>query len=100
MRQLLNIRSSGAMTFDGLDAVVWVVSMRSPVNMPPRTKNISPGVLYTFIIRQDATGHTFTWPATCHNAAPVDTSPNTVTIQNFIGSTGGELYPDVTGVWR
>lgn len=91
-RPTLNVDSAGANLFDGLEAVVWFVHMRSNITAP-RIVNISPGQLYTFVFAQDANGnHLMKWPANCFNAANIDPKPNSVTVQNFVGATGGNLY--------
>jgi hypothetical protein len=98
-RPYLNLVSSGAMVFDGLQAVCWFVHMQSSV-ASPRFINIAPGQLYTLVFTQDATGnHSFTWPSNCINAIPLDPAPNAVTTQNVIGMTGSLLYANISGPW-
>jgi hypothetical protein len=79
------------LVFDGNQAVCFILTL---VNDVPggRTKNIASGVLYTWIIRQDEHGgYSYKWPVTCLNAVDVDQTPGSVTVQNFIGITGGRL---------
>ena len=99
-RPFETLNSGSLMVFDGLEAVCWLINMQSSVTSP-RITNIAPGQLYTFIFAQNATGgHTMNWPANCQNAAPIDPAPNSTTVQNFVGSTGGILIADIppTGV--
>lgn len=99
-RPYKNLESSGPLLFDGLIAVCWFIHMRSDITSP-RVLNISPGQLYTFVFTQDGIGdHTMNWPPNCINAAPIDPEPNSITVQNFIGNTGGILYTNIapTGV--
>lgn len=93
--------SSGIIVFDGLEAVVWKILMSSNVVASGVTvKNVSPGQLYTFIFVQDAVGgHIFAWPAQVDNGALVDPQPNTTTVQNYIGNTGGILQSNAPGAW-
>jgi hypothetical protein len=94
-RPYLNIDSGGAILFDGLAAVCWFIHMRSNVTSA-RVTNIAPGELYTFVITQDATGgHVMNWPSNCINAAQIDPTPNSTTVQNFIGNTGAILFANI-----
>ena len=91
--------SQSPMVFDGNRAVCFIVGLHSDVKTA-RVKNIAPGALYTFIFHQDAAGqNTFAWPSQCLNAPLVDPAPNSTTIQNFIGTTGGMLMADLPGTW-
>ena len=99
-RPFTNIESGGAIAFDGLQAVCWFIHMRSDINSS-RVVNISPGQLYTFVFTQDATGnHNLTWPANCINGIPINPTPNSITVQNFVGMTGGLLYGNILGMWN
>jgi hypothetical protein len=90
-RPYQSLSSSGAVTFDGLKAVCWFISMTSSITAP-RMVNLAPGQLYTFVFKQDAAGgHTINWPYNCLDAASIDPAPNSTTVQNFIGNTGGIL---------
>lgn len=94
-RPFKNIESSSLLTFDGLQAVCFFVHMTSNITSP-RIMNISPGELYTFVFTQDAVGGRFiNWPANTFNAPPIDPAPNSITVQNFIGNTGGIVYANV-----
>lgn len=55
---------------------------------------IFAGQLVTFIVIQDAVGGwTFAWPSNVKDAGTVDTTPSTRSIQTFVVSTNGNLYP-------
>lgn len=82
------------MVFDGSVADTWEVRMVGSV-LTARTKLISPGQLYTFIIRQGEIAHRFIFPVTCRNAPPVNQEPNSVTVQNFVGLVGGFMQANV-----
>ena len=91
--------SSASPLFDGNRAVCWFMTMRNDVTNA-RFKNIVPGVLYTFLFRQDNTGgRSFEWPPLCVNPIPIDQTPHAVTVQNFIGSTGGQLIANLPGTF-
>ena len=95
-RPFLNLISGGAILFDGLQAVSWFVHMQSDINSP-RMVNISPGEIYVFIFTQDGVGgHRVNWLINCINAASIDPTPNSTTIQTFIGNTVSLLYANVT----
>jgi hypothetical protein len=94
-RPFLVLDSSGPLVFDGLKAVCWIVHMKSNITSPT-VINISPGQLYTFVFTQNATGgYTINWPNNCTNAAPIDPEPNSTSVQNFVGNTGGVLYANI-----
>jgi hypothetical protein len=99
MRNVLQIDAVDNMVFDGLQAVCWIIALNIDLTAA-RVRNISPGQLYTFIIRQGNQGNTFVWPSACVNAIPVDRNPHSTTIQNFIGDTGGILRAHLPGTWE
>lgn len=89
---LLVIPASDTMTFDGTDFTTFQTTLTMNVTSPA-IANMKPGNLYTFIIIQDGTGgHTFTWPPGVYNAAPIDSAPNSITIQTFVANGFGNLY--------
>lgn len=89
-RKFQRIDSSSAMVFDGSVADTWEVRMVGSV-LSPRTRLISPGRLYTFIIKQIDVSNRFVWPASCRNAPTVNPEPDSTTTANFIGLVGGIL---------
>ena len=92
--------SESPIVFDGNKALCFIVSLHSSVT-GARVKNIAPGARYTFIFHQDAAGqNTFAWPSQCVNGMLVDPAPNSTTVQNFIGTTGGNLLADIPGTWE
>jgi hypothetical protein len=86
--------------FNANTTLCFIVNLHSSVT-EASIRNIIPGGLYTFIFHQDATGqHTFTWPSQCVNAIPVNPSPDSTTIQNFIGQEGGgSMAANLPGTW-
>lgn len=95
------IDTTGVAIIDGLEAVTWKILMRNSVSANDiRVKNISPGQLYTFIFEQDAKGgHNFAWPEGVKNGMRIDPEPNSVSVQNYTGSTGGVLIANIPGAW-
>jgi hypothetical protein len=94
---LLNSRIP--LVFDGNQALCFIVAMNSNVTSA-KVKNIAPGAMYTFVFHQNTTGHyAFAWPAQCLNAVMIDQDPQAVTVQNFIGLTGGRLLAVPSGAW-
>jgi hypothetical protein len=87
------------LVFDGNQAVCFIMTLMNNVS-GGRTKNIASGVLYTFVIYQNPEiSYSFAWPDTCLNAIPVDQTPDSTTVQNFIGLTGGRLEAVPPGAW-
>jgi hypothetical protein len=100
IRPVQTFDSRTPIVFDGNAAVVFIVYMLGSVEKPPRVRNITPGVLYTFVFVQDAEGgFTFAWPAQCTNGAAIDPAPNSITVQSMIGYTGGLLKGNIPGAW-
>jgi hypothetical protein len=94
-RPYQNLESASLLLFDGLQAVAWFVHMSANITSP-RIANISPGELYTFVFTQNAVGGwVMNWPANTFNTSPINSAPNSTTVQNFIGNTGGLLYANV-----
>jgi hypothetical protein len=99
IRPVKTFDSRSSIVFDGNEALCFIVIMNSN-SSGARVKNIIPGVLYTFIFQQDATGEwTFEWPAQCTNGAAINPAPNSTTVQNMIGYTGGLLKGNIPGAW-
>jgi hypothetical protein len=97
-RPIQTFDSRSPIAFDGNIAVVFIVYMLGSVQQTARVRNIAPGVLYTFIFIQDAEGgFTFDWPPQCTNGTAIDPAPNSTTVQNFIGYTGGLLKANIPG---
>jgi hypothetical protein len=100
MRNYLYIDAQNNMLFDGLEAECWHIALGVNVSSA-RVKNISPGQLYTFLFEQNYEGfNTFQWPSACVNGTAINLDPNSITIQNFIGDTGGILRAHVPGTWQ
>jgi hypothetical protein len=87
------------LVFDGNLALCFLVEVVSATR-DAIVKNIAPGAIYTFVFHQDAKGHPFTWPASCLNASPVDTTPGATTVQNFVGNADGNLQANLPATWR
>jgi len=64
-----------------------------------RMRNVSPGLLYTFIIRQTGSPNTFQWPATVRGGMMICRRPHSTSVQTFIGRTGGDLLAITAGTW-
>lgn len=97
MRQIARFDSTIPLVFDCSKAQFFIVLLRSSVTHA-RVKNITPGVLYTFEFIQQG-GNSFAWPSACRNATTVDPTPNSTTVQNFIGNTNGYMDANVAGTW-
>lgn len=82
--QLLVVPWSAAMEFPGDVYTAYRTILTGDV-----TSSTAPGTvqgnLYTYIIIQDgAGGHIFTWPSNFINASPINSDPNSVTVQTFV----------------
>jgi hypothetical protein len=99
MRPILQLEAFNNMLFDGITAACWIVSLHTSVGTA-RVRNIIPGQLYTVVFMQDQVGgHLFTWPSQFHNAKTVNLTAHAITLQNFIGLAGGDLYANMPGTW-
>ena len=99
MRRLLKQLAAQALLFDGQRQETFVVQFQtSCLNLA--MKNVSPGQLYVFVLKQDAKGnHTLTWGSEMRNAMLLDPAPNSVTVQCFIGMPGNFLQANIPGTW-
>ena len=99
MRRLLQQSASQSMVFDAMQGETFVISMETSISHL-RVKNVSPGQLYVFVLKQNnAGGHRIAWPSTIRNGTAADPRPFSVTTQCFIGDTGGILKADLPGTW-
>lgn len=90
------VPSSSTPIFDGSEGQSFEFTLTGDALAIVQT--MTPGVLYTFEIAQDAMGgHVFTWPGNTHNAAEVSTAPEAITVQTFIQRGDGKLYAVQTG---
>ena len=96
-RRYLLTDSTSSMLFDGSLVDTWDIRMVGSV-LSARTRLITPGRLYTFIIRQQNTSYRFLWPPSCRNAPTVNPQPNSVVVQNFVGQVGGSLQAAPPGI--
>jgi hypothetical protein len=94
-RPYQQIDSTPQAIFDALHFATWLVIMRSSVTAP-NIRNVIPGVLYVFVMQQDAAGgHTFVWPSNCLNGIPINPTANTTTVQCFIGLQNNLLNANI-----
>ena len=88
------------MLLDALQAETFVLELGTTVQQL-RVKNVSPGFLYVFIVKQDHTGgHAIQWGSNIRNASAINPLPFGVTVQCFIADTGGILKSNVPGTWN
>lgn len=91
--------SSQTMLLDAYSAETFVIWLRGNV-ASLTVKNITAGRLYVFILKMDAIGgHRFSWGGQIQNASPINSTPNSVTVQCFIGNSGGILMADAPASW-
>jgi hypothetical protein len=83
VNQLQSASGGPTFTFDGSQFLSFQYTLDQDATC--EIENAKIGNLYTFIIRQDAAGnHVWTWPFYIFNATPINSEPNSVTIQTFI----------------
>jgi len=99
MRRLLQVDAAQSMVIDALAGETFVVSMETSISKI-RVKNITPGQLYVFILKQNNKGrHTVSWGSSIRNGSALDPRPFSVTTQCFVADTGGILKSDIPGTW-
>jgi hypothetical protein len=98
-RRIKVISQGQAPIFDGSEAETFEVHL--PIPQGSIARNMNPGYIYVFIIRQPSTGHqNFNWPANCRTAAEIEPQANAITIQSFIASDNGSvLRENIPGTW-
>ena len=87
------------LVFDGNAGTTFELWLSASVTATS-LKNLSPGILYTFIIRQVGTGkHRFTWPANCYGGMTIDPKAGSVSTQTFVCKPGAGLFAIMPGGW-
>jgi hypothetical protein len=98
-RRLIQQSAAQTVIFDGLQGETFVISMGTSVSTL-RVKNVTPGRLYVFLLKQNqAGGHSIAWGDSIRNGVSADPRPNAVTAQSFIADTGGILKANLPGTW-
>lgn len=65
-----------------------------------RISNVFPGQFYVFAMKQNSSGgHAMNWGTATQNAASIDPAPNAVSVQCFVGGSGGNLFAVPSGTW-
>lgn len=99
MRRALNITAAAILLLDCSEYESFLIYFRTSVETLELRK-IIPGVLYTFTLTQDGIGgHQLNWGSTARNATPLNPTPNSTTVQSFIGMAGGYLQAVPPGTW-
>ena len=87
------------MVLDALQAETFVITMGASVQTL-RMKNLTPGMLYVFLLKQNNSGgNSIAWGADIRNGTAADPRPFAVTVQSFIADTGGILKANLPGTW-
>lgn len=90
-RKLIRLPAEQTMLLDCSRYQTFVIDFATSVQTL-RTQNVSPGQLYVFVLVQGTSGkHKLNWGDRLRNAIPLDPSPDAITVQTFIGMTGGIL---------
>lgn len=87
------------MVIDALLGETFVIGMATSIQKI-RVKNVTPGMLYVFILKQDNSGGaSIQWGSSIRNGTGADPRPFAVTVQSFVGDTGGILKANIPGTW-
>lgn len=99
MRRTLFQNAAQTMLLDCSRHETFVITMGTSVHTL-LLENISPGMLYVFVLRQDHRGsHKMNWGGIATNGVPLDPTPNSTTVQTFIGDNPGILEANTAGAW-
>lgn len=97
MRRLLFQPAAQSMMIDALLGETFLISMGTSIEKIS-VKNVTPGMLYVFILKQNNAGsHSIQWGDKIRNAVSADPRPFAVTVQCFIADTGGILESNIPG---
>jgi hypothetical protein len=98
-RRTLRAYAAQSLLLDASAQETFILRFRTSVESL-RIKNISPGQLYCFVLKQDQKGkHRLNWGNTALNGMLLDPRPNSVTVQCFIGMSGQFLLAVPPGQW-
>jgi hypothetical protein len=96
---LLPVGAADDMIFPGDTYTAFTTILPGDVTHPV-VEGMVAGNLYTFIIKQDATGgHLLLWPSNVHNATRIMPTPNSTTVQTFVADGNGDLWAIGPGTW-
>src|SRR6185437_5822635 len=94
---LSTVAFSATPVFNGTAVGAFKITLTGNVTSSTAT-NLVVGVLYTFIIKQDATGgRTFVWPTSFVGAMVIDGTASITNVQQFVYD-GTSLYAVSAGV--
>jgi hypothetical protein len=95
--KLIILTPDDSTVFDGGLATTFELWLERDL-LNSTTKNMSPGFLYTFIIRQMGQGnYLFVWPATVQGGMTIDPRAGHVSTQTFIAIPGEDLRAIIPG---
>lgn len=99
MRRMLREDATQTMLLDCSQNETFVIDLGTDVDSL-RAQNVSPGKLYVVVLIQDANGnHTVTWDSRIRNSVAIDQEGEAITVQCFVGITGGLLQAVPPGTW-
>ena len=80
--------------FDRSQGTIFEILLTGPT--APELLNMVPGETYLFIVLQDATGgRTFAWPVNVLNVGDVNSASGSITIQELVCDSDGNLRPSL-----
>jgi hypothetical protein len=90
-RKTSRVNAAQSMLLDCAQYQTFIINLGTSVQTL-RTKDVSPGQLYVFVAVQDSVGYReLNWGDRIRNGIQVDQSPNSITVQSYVGITGGIL---------
>jgi hypothetical protein len=98
-RRTLSQSAAQTMLIDASAQETFVLLFRTSVQSL-RIEKVSPGQLYVFVLQQDSKGnHRLNWGAGALNGMSLNPTPNSVTVQCFVGTPEGILRSITPGTW-
>lgn len=101
MRRNQQLIAPPLLILDGLAAETFDISFGATSIASLTMKNVLPGQMYVCLFHQDAQGgRTVQWGPGITNAGLIDPTPNTVTVQTFIGTRNQILQAVTPATWN
>jgi hypothetical protein len=88
-----------SMSIDASVSETFIIEMGTSIQQLSM-KNVTPGVQYIFILRQNHVGgHTILWGSTIRNGGALDPRPFAVTVQSYLANADGTLAANLPASW-
>jgi hypothetical protein len=99
MRPPVTIDAAQTTTINAIESEMFIINLLTSISTL-RIKNVTPGLLYVFVLKQNsAGGNTVNWGSGVLNATAPNPRPHSTTVQTLVGNSDGTLWANLPGTW-